>query len=456
MVSNLSHQKMKAIATLLAFSLLVTACLNKNGNNKEGALKSQTSGIKEAENGTDTTTISIVFPSIPERAISVGGAAADIKGFSSEAIQTAVNALHNEGGGKIILLPGTFDIIAPVKLYSNISLSGAGLKSVLKKCKGFRSAFALDADYGELQVTVTDASGFRQGMGVAVYDDDKRSGWDLTTARIAFIKGNVLHLDDYLLRDYRSDKHGMISNACSVIEAVEAENIRISDLVVDGNGKSNDMVDGCRAGGIYLHKVRNAVVENITVKNFNCDGISWQITEHVTVSNCEVYDCSNSGLHPGTGSPYTLVEGNKCHDNGGYGLFVCWRVRNGAVRNNIFSNNGKNGISTGHKDTDMLFEGNHIFENGSDGIYLRGESDLNAPHRTIFKNNTIENNGTKEEGAGITINCRAEGVTLENNIIRNTGTGKQLAAVRLLSGSLPVIMKDNIISGHPKGELIKE
>ena len=133
-----------------------------------------------------------------------------------------------------------------------------------------------------------------------------------------------------------------------------------------------------------------------------------------------------------------------------------WRVRNGAVRNNIFSNNGKNGISTGHKDTDMLFEGNHIFENGSDGIYLRGESDLNAPHRSIFKNNTIENNGTKEEGAGITINCRAEGVTLENNIIRNTGTGKQLAAVRLLSGSLPVIMKDNIISGHPKGELIKE
>jgi hypothetical protein len=352
--------------------------------------------------------------------------------------------------GTVMLFPGKYDITAPVKLYDNMSLVGSGLNTILKKCKGFQSVFTLDADYGELQITVADASGFKPGMGVAIYDEGQRSGWDLTTARITGIKGNVIYIDDYLLRDYHADKKGTISNNCSVISAVGAENVRIANLTVDGSRETNDMIDGCRAGGIYLHKVHKAIVENVTVRNFNCDGISWQLTEYVTVRNCEVYGCANSGLHPGTGSPFTLIEGNNCHNNDGYGLFICWRVRNGNVRNNSFHNNGINGICTGHKDTDMLFADNHIYENGSDGIQLRSEVPQNAPHRNIFKNNLIENNGIKEKGYGISINCRAEGVILEDNIIRNTGGGKQIAALLLTANNLPFEMKNNKISGLPE------
>jgi hypothetical protein len=148
-----------------------------------------------------------------------------------------------------MLLPGNYDITAPVRLYDNMVLVGSGAKTILKKCKGFRSPFALDADYGELQITVADASGFKPGMGVAVYDEDQRSGWDLTTAKITGIKGNVIYIDDYLLRDYRADKKGIISNSCSVISAIDAENVRIANLTVDGSRESNDMIDGCRAGG---------------------------------------------------------------------------------------------------------------------------------------------------------------------------------------------------------------
>lgn len=398
---------------------------------------------------------SIVVPGLPEKTITVGGSKADIQGFTSEAIQTAIEALHNtSNGGTVVLLPGNFEIKSPIRLYDNMTLSGSGKNTILKKCKGYRSAFALDADYGELQITVADASGFTKGMGVAIYDEGQRSGWDLTTANITDIKGNVLYIDNYLVRDYHADKKGTVSNSCSVIAAVNADNVRIANLTVDGSKETNDMIDGCRAGGIYLHKVHKALVENVTVRNFNCDGISWQITEYVTVRNCEVYGCANSGLHPGTGSPYTLVEGNSSYDNDGYGLFVCWRVRNGIVRNNNFHNNGKNGICTGHKDTDMLFAGNHIFENGGDGINLRGELALNAPHRSIFKNNIIENNGTKEKGYGILVNCKAEGLVLEGNIIRNTGNGKQAAAVMLTENALPVEMKNNTISGHKDGEVV--
>jgi hypothetical protein len=448
----------------IQFIFLIIFCVSCSQESKHASVVANTGSespkSNEIQSGLSSSNIeptSIVSPTIPERTITVGGSGAQIQGFTSEAIQTAIEALRTtSAGGTVKLLPGNYDIIFPVKLYDNMSLVGSGPNTVLKKCKGFRSSFALDADYGELQITVTDPSGFKPGMGVAIYDDDHRSGWDLTTARITGIKGNVVYIDDYLLRDYRSDKKGTISNNCSVICAISVENVRIADLTVDGSRESNDLVDGCRAGGIYLHKVHKAAVENVTVKDFNCDGISWQITEYVTVRNCEIFGCANSGLHPGTGSPFTLIEGNNSHNNDGYGLFVCWRVRNGIVRKNNFHNNGINGISTGHKDTDVLFTDNHIYENGSDGIQLRGETALNAPHRTVFKKNIIENNGTKEKGYGLAINSKAEGVVLEDNIIRNTGTGKQRAAILLTVNSLPVEMKNNKISGHSEGDVVSE
>jgi Right handed beta helix region len=451
---------MKAVL-FLSFMIISISCVHENKTvkmNPNSLSQSQEMrDKKEPVTAADTMAASVVHPLVEVKKITVGGTNADIHGFTSDAIQTAVDAIHNNGkSGTILLLPGIYDIIAPVRLYDNISLVGSGTGTVLKKCKGFRSTFALDADYGELQVTVTDASGFKPGMGVCIFDEGQRSGWDLTTARITSIKGNVISIDDYLLRDYHADKKGIISNSCSVISAVGAENVRIENLTVDGSRESNDMIDGCRAGGIYLHKVHKAIIDNVIVRNFNCDGISWQITEYVTVRNCEIYGCANSGLHPGTGSPFTLIEGNNSHNNEGYGLFVCWRVRNGIVRNNSFHNNGINGICTGHKDVDMLYAGNQIYENGADGIQLRGELSLNAPHRNIFRNNRIENNGAKEKGYGISVNCAAEGVVIEDNIFSNSDKGKQTAALLLTKNSLPVEFKNNTISGQPEREMIKE
>jgi hypothetical protein len=444
---------MKTRCLSLIFTILLLGCTT--GQKPAVPVASSAS---ESVSGTvipDTTKVSVVRVLSAGRTISVGGSGADIRGFTSSAIQTACDAIHLSGGGTVILMPGVYIIEAPVKIFDNMTISGSGKATILRKCKGFRSAFALDADYGELKINVKDPSGFHAGMGVAIYDNDHRSGWDVTTARITAVRNNDVYIDSWLLRDYNSAKGGTLSNACSVIEAVEAQNLKISDLAIEGARESNDIVDGCRVGAIYLHKVKNALVENIRVSDFNCDGISWQITEYVTVRNCEVTGCANAGLHPGTGSPYTVIEKNKCHNNDGYGLFVCWRVRNGIVKDNIFYANGINGICTGHKDVDMLYTGNYIYNNAGDGINLRGETELNAPHRSIFRKNIIENNGTKGGGYGLSVNSMATGVVLEENIFRSNGKGNQLAAVMLMKNSLPVEMKNNKIDNHPKGELVK-
>ena len=400
--------------------------------------------------------VSVVRPQNPGRTITVGGDKADIRGYTSQAIQTAIDALHNLGGGTVKILPGNYDVIAPVKLFSNIALIGSGSATVLKKSKGARTRFIVDAGYGELQLTVADASGFSPEMGIQIFDSESKNAWDVTTAVITAINGNIIHIDNYLIRDYIAGNEGTVSNACSVISAVEAENVTIADLTIDGNRESNDALNGCRGGGIYLHKVHGALVENVTVKKFNNDGISWQITEDVTVRNCEISGCANAGLHPGTGSPRTLIEGNNSHDNDNFGLFVCWRVRNGIVRNNLFVHNGQNGINTGHMDTDMLYEKNQISDNGSDGVTLRNESRPNAPHRSVFKSNLVENNGWRNGGYGFSFKSPAEGVILEDNTIQNTKGNSQKTAVFIDKNGLPVMLRNNKISGHPEVETVAE
>ncbi|MCX6255476.1 MAG: right-handed parallel beta-helix repeat-containing protein [Bacteroidia bacterium] len=448
---------MKTVSLLLSLMVITICCNNKNSKHAFNNKLEDTMGATKKDSVLYTSAkknsfVSVVRPQNPEHTLTVGGDKADIRGYTSQAIQTAIDALHNLGGGTVKILPGNYEVIAPVKLFSNITLTGSGSTTVLKKSKGTRSRFIVDAGYGELQLTVADASGFSPGMGIEIFDSENNNGWDVTTAVITSINGNILYFDNYLIRDYTADKEGTVSNACSVISAVEAENVTISNLTIDGNRETNDALNGCRGGGIYLHKVHGAIVENVTVKKFNSDGISWQITEDVTVRNCEISGSANAGLHPGTGSPHTLIDGNNSHDNDNYGLFVCWRVRNGIVRNNLFVHNGKNGICTGHMDTDMLYEKNQISDNGSDGVNLRNESGPNAPHRSIFRNNLVENNGWRNGGYGFSFNSPAEGVILEDNTIQNTKGNSQKTAVFIDKNGLPVILRNNKISGHPESE----
>ena len=112
----------------------------------------------------------IVHPNLLSRTITVGGPQADIGAFTSEAIQLAVDALAVHSGGIVKLMPGTFEIMSPIRLDDNISLIGSGPETILHKMNGVQTKFIVDADYGELKLTVDDPAGFRAGMGIQVYD----------------------------------------------------------------------------------------------------------------------------------------------------------------------------------------------------------------------------------------------------------------------------------------------
>jgi parallel beta-helix repeat protein len=396
----------------------------------------------------------LVTPKTAKQVIIVGGFRADIAGYTGEAVQIAVDVLKGRGG-IVRLEPGTYQVMAPIRLTSGISLIGAGKETILRKVDGYSSPFVIDGDYGMLKLTVRDVTGFKPGMGVMTYDSSNNNGWAVTTAKITAIENNVLYIDNYLVRDYRSDRQGMVSNACSLVEAVEAEDIRIADFVVDGNkAKNEEQINGCRGGGVYLHKAGRCIVEGVEVKNFNGDGISWQITEDITVRNCEVHNCTGLGFHPGTGTDKTTIEGCNSHHNGADGIFLCWRVQNGVFRNNTVYNNNRYGISIGHKDTDNLFENNRVYENAQHGVFFRNENEQNGGNRNTFYNNVIENNGAKQGGYGFYINGITRDIVIENNTIRDTGKAFQKGGVYIGKHASNIKVGKNQMAGHSLGDVI--
>lgn len=397
----------------------------------------------------------LISPKTVRKSISVGGASSDVPEFTSAAIQMAVDSAALRGGGMVKLKPGTYAISSPVRLASNVTLVGDGDSTILHKIDGFRSFLDVDADYGMLKVTVRDARGFRPGMGVQLSDTQYPSDYDVTVATIIDIEGNTLFLDQPSLRDYDCAHKAVLSNACSVVEAVGVEHVRIADFVVEGNDETNDVLGGCRGGAIYIHRSSNCLVEHVKARNFNGDVFSWQITKDVTVRNCEASFSSGKGFHPGTGAENTVIEACSSHHNRD-GIFLCWRVKKSTVKNNILFNNKRDGLSLNKKDTDNSFVGNHIYKNGRNGVWFNDYGEANNSHRNVFENNIVEDNGSQSPGYGFFIGSHIRDISIHNNTIRDNGTRTQKAGVLISKSAQNIDVLENVMAGHADGDVVRK
>jgi len=399
--------------------------------------------------------------------LTVGADNADVLGTDSQAIQLAIDAVWARGGGTVRLLPATFDMVDAAHLRSHVSLIGSGRETVLRKCAGCKSPMAVDADYAQRKVTVSDAGGFRPGMGVAILDSRHSGGWAVTTASITEIEGNTLHIDNYLVHDYSADADGLVLNTFSLVSGIDVVGCTVSDLVVDGNRAENEFLNGCRGGGIYFQRAKACTIQRCVVREFNGDGISFQTTQDITVEECEMLQNSNFGIHPGTGSARSVIRNCHMHHNEKIGFFLCWRVQEGEFADNLIEDNGVFGISIGHKDSDNEFVNNTVRRNGKDGIYFRKEKESNGGHRNTFRRNIIEDNGGLEHagpdenghGCGVHI----EGVTLdtvfEENVIRDTRAGDertQQVGIYIGPGVQRVTARGNEFSGSDGCEVVDE
>jgi nitrous oxidase accessory protein NosD len=204
------------------------------------------------------------------------------------------------------------------------------------------------------------------------------------------------------------------------------------------------VLEGDNGGCVALQDCNRITLRKVVVRNFNGDGISWQICHDVVVEDCRSHDHSGFGLHPGSGSQRSIVRGNKLHGND-IGLFICWGVRGGIFEKNLIEDNRRHGVSIGHRDTDNVISANEIRLSGKAGLLFRAEDGPGfAPDRNKILQNTITDSGE----VGIDVHGTADGLVIAGNRIVQTETAKTRIGLRIEKSVGKVELVDNEIKGH--------
>ncbi len=382
--------------------------------------------------------------------------AADVVGDDSAALGRASGMLR--AGDTLVIGPGTYRMDNSLVIPSGVTVRGAPGKTILRKSRGVESLLAEDGDYGETYLPVEQPEKFRPGMGVSILDDEQNGGWSISVSTVVGVEGRALRIHPMTLRDYsRERRQARVRNTFPILCAMDAENVVFEDLTVDGAKDENAYLDGCRGGAIYLYRVRNVTVRNCVARNYNGDGISFQVTDGVRVLNCESHGHTGYGVHPGTGSARPVVSGCRIHHNGRVGLFLCWRVRHGKFAANAIEENGRYGISIGHKDTDNEFTENTVARNGSTGVYFRKETFNNSGHRNAFRGNKVLDNGDAEAGYGFYVEPQAGDIVIEGNQIADTRSENrtQRYGIYKVAGTGALRWAGNAMSGHAAGDYLE-
>ncbi len=384
--------------------------------------------------------------------ITVGQANADIIGNDNRVLQAAVDYIAGLGGGVVVIGEGTYRMRDSLHLRSHVTVRGTKGKTILFKHQSVTSPLALDGDFGEEQITVENPDGFDVGCGVAIWDNGA-GGFHTTVGRITGRNGNTFSIDHPLMSDCMVHNNAKAVTVFPVISGYHLEGACVEDLIVDGNKENNESLNGCRGAGIFLFRGFGTVIERCVIRNYNGDGISFQQSNDVTVTDCLSEDNTVLGLHPGSGSQRPRVRNCVSRRNGSDGLFLCWRVRHGIFENNLLESNGRFGISIGHKDSDNLFRKNVSRSNDQNGVFFRNETLGMAGHRNRLEDNVIENNGKEGNTAGIRIRGEVNGLVFKNNIIRDTrpsGSKTQTVGILIEEKAGGVTLEGNTIEAKTK------
>ena len=192
--------------------------------------------------------------------------------------------------------------------------------------------------------------------------------------------GNRFKLDRALRKNFWVKESPTVSKLFPILSGEEIEDIVIENITLDGNKANNENLNGNYAGCIFLQDCNRIQMRQVTARDYNGDGISWQICHDVIVEDSHSHGHAGYGLHPGSGSQRPLMRRNRLENNE-LGLFFCWGVKYGLAENNTIIDNHRYGVSVGHRDTDNVVRDNEILRSGEVGVIFRRERGRAfAPH----------------------------------------------------------------------------
>ncbi len=383
--------------------------------------------------------------------ITVGPKRADLVGSTDRVLQAAVDYISRFGGGTVKVLPGTYTLRNSVHLRSGIRILGSGADSILTKGPSHSVSLSDDSDWYDQEVTVSDAKGFQVGDGIVLRTRNPDNGvTDVLKRTLVARTGNRFKLDRALRKNFWLSGKPTLASLFPLISGDHVDDISIRDITLDGNLKQNANLNGNYGGCIFLQDCNRIVMNGVEARNYNGDGISWQICHDVLVENCHSHDNADLGLHPGSGSQRPLMRNNRVERNT-IGVFFCWGIRYGLAESNQISGNRSYGVSIGHCDTDNVIRLNTITGSGKVGVLFRDDArgkDFWPNRNTLEKNRIIDSGGV--DGVAIDVQGRTRDVTLEGNQIRETRKPMQRIGVRIGKQARDVKLESNRFEGFDR------
>lgn len=235
--------------------------------------------------------------------ITVGpGEDATIRGQDNVALQAAVDYVAGVGGGEVHIQPGTYAMHDSLHLRSHVTVCGSGEDTVLRKPPSARSALSTDIVYGHWDVSLAQPDLFRPGMGVYIYDDAV-GGFARTVATLLYRDGDRFGISKPLEFDYCRHRNAVVVSVYPIISAYDVEDAGLFSLFIEGNETENENMDGCRGAGIFLLGCCDVTLGEVTVQNFNGDGVSFQQCYDLLLEDVRCLGNVGTGFHPGSGEP---------------------------------------------------------------------------------------------------------------------------------------------------------
>jgi hypothetical protein len=395
-----------------------------------------------------------VEPEWTERlTLTVGPNKADLVGSNEKVVQAAVDSIARWGGGTVRILPGTYRFRNAVYMQSNVRILGSGLDSVITKEPSISAKLADDSDWFDQEIRFADAAGLEIGDGVCLrVKNMSTTGTEVIKRTLVARSGNRFKLDRALRQNVWLMGEPKVETLFPLFSGENISGVAFEDIALDGNKANNGNLDGNYAGCIWLQDCNRITMRKVTARNYNGDGISWQICHDVLVEDCTSNDHTGLGLHPGSGSQRSVIRRNRMSGND-QGLFFCWGVRWGLAEKNQIENSRKYGISIGHHDTDNLVRDNDVRGSGQVGILFRKE------RAAAFQGNRnrIENNRiagiVRDEGFGIDVQGWTESIAIVGNDIRETQAPGRRVGVRIGAETKDINLSGNRIEGFSRAVL---
>ncbi|MGE5297043.1 MAG: right-handed parallel beta-helix repeat-containing protein [Solirubrobacterales bacterium] len=383
--------------------------------------------------------------------LTVGQMEGDLQGKDDKVIQAGIDYLHQLGGGTLRILPGVYELKNAIYLWPDIGVIGSGEATVLRKAASVVTSLARDSDWYEYGVKVEDATGFAPGAGVMLRSKSGPGEWqyDVRRATITAVQGNVIFLDRMTQENFWTEKEATAATIFPLVTAEDVDDVEIESLVLDGNRENNEHVNGNFAGAVFLQNCNRWRFHNVTARNYNGDGFSFQVCDDVQFQDCQALNNADLGFHPGSGSQRPTFR--SCVSKGNsQGIFFCWGVSDGLAENCTLSSNRQFGVSIGHRDTDNVIKSCTIEQNGEVGVLFRQEgTEFRNGHRNRIEDCVIHGNGGAQGGFGVDIQGKTQDIAIVKTKFNAVANDQQKVAIRIGKEAERIALDGNSFEGCP-------